>query len=135
MAKKVRKSKPKTRKKGFSLRLSKQNKIILGSLLILLSMALFFSFVSFYFTWQDDQSLLTEFADRNEGAKNLLNKFGASVSHFVVYKGFGIASLILTILLCITGLYYFLSLEKKGCLLYTSPSPRDRTRSRMPSSA
>ena len=26
-------------------------------------------------------------------------------------------------------------LGKKGCLLYTSPSPRDRTRSRMPSSA
>ena len=26
-------------------------------------------------------------------------------------------------------------LLSKGCLLYTSPSPRDRTRSRMPSSA
>ena len=26
-------------------------------------------------------------------------------------------------------------LKQKGCLLYTSPSPRDRTRSRMPSSA
>ena len=25
--------------------------------------------------------------------------------------------------------------KKKDCLLYTSPSPRDRTRSRMPSSA
>ena len=25
--------------------------------------------------------------------------------------------------------------EATGCLLYTSPSPRDRTRSRMPSSA
>ena len=25
--------------------------------------------------------------------------------------------------------------EEKDCLLYTSPSPRDRTRSRMPSSA
>ena len=25
--------------------------------------------------------------------------------------------------------------EDEGCLLYTSPSPRDRTRSRMPSSA
>ena len=25
--------------------------------------------------------------------------------------------------------------KKKNCLLYTSPSPRDRTRSRMPSSA
>ena len=27
------------------------------------------------------------------------------------------------------------TVEGKGCLLYTSPSPRDRTRSRMPSSA
>ena len=26
-------------------------------------------------------------------------------------------------------------LDNSGCLLYTSPSPRDRTRSRMPSSA
>ncbi|KKL45766.1 hypothetical protein LCGC14_2352320, partial [marine sediment metagenome] len=114
MATKARKSKPKTKKKATQIGLSKQNKIILGSLLILLSMALFFSFVSFYFTWQEDQSLLSEFSDRNEEAKNLLNKFGASVSHFVVYKGFGIASLIFTVLLCITGLYYFLSLEKKG---------------------
>ena len=28
-----------------------------------------------------------------------------------------------------------ISMKNKGCLLYTSPSPRDRTRSRMPSSA
>ena len=28
-----------------------------------------------------------------------------------------------------------MQLERLGCLLYTSPSPRDRTRSRMPSSA
>ena len=28
-----------------------------------------------------------------------------------------------------------LLLDSKACLLYTSPSPRDRTRSRMPSSA
>ena len=28
-----------------------------------------------------------------------------------------------------------LMLQKSACLLYTSPSPRDRTRSRMPSSA
>ena len=27
------------------------------------------------------------------------------------------------------------SAEQRACLLYTSPSPRDRTRSRMPSSA
>ena len=30
---------------------------------------------------------------------------------------------------------YFCNLELQPCLLYTSPSPRDRVRSRMPSSA
>ena len=34
----------------------------------------------------------------------------------------------------ITAICEFLD-EINGCLLYTSPSPRDRTRSRMPSSA
>ncbi len=83
---------------------------------MLFSIALFFSFVSFYFNWEDDQSLLTEFHDRNEEAKNLLNKFGASVSHFFVYKGFGLASLILPILLCLSGLHMFLGMEQKGML-------------------
>lgn len=116
MAKKKKKSQPTTSKKRFSLRVSKQNKVILGSLLILLSLALFFSFASFYFTWQDDQSLLTEFADRNAQAKNLLNKFGAGVSHFFMYRGFGLASFIFPYLLCITGLYLFLSIPFKGLL-------------------
>ena len=31
--------------------------------------------------------------------------------------------------------YFLLGPDLKTCLLYTSPSPRDRTRSRMPSSA
>ena len=34
----------------------------------------------------------------------------------------------------LTGTYAFRT-RMKSCLLYTSPSPRDRTRSRMPSSA
>ena len=114
MAKKRKKSRAASTKKGFSFTLSTQNKIILGSLLILFSIALFFSFASFYFSWQADQSLLTEFADRNAEAENLLNKFGASVSHFFIYKGFGLASFIFPFLLCLTGLYLFLGLNKKG---------------------
>ena len=37
----------------------------------------------------------------------------------------------------ITGIFSIISgfLQYQNCLLYTSPSPRDRTRSRMPSSA
>ena len=34
-----------------------------------------------------------------------------------------------------TAYEYANVLQNKDCLLYTSPSPRDRTRSRMPSSA
>ena len=113
MAKRKKRSKS-TAKKRLSFSLSKQNKIILGSLLVLLSIALFFSFISYYFTWQEDQSLLSEFADRNAEAENLLNKFGAAVSHFFMYKGFGLASFIFPFLLCLTGLYLFLSIDKKG---------------------
>jgi len=113
MAKKEKKSKPTTTKEKADFKLSKQNKIILGSLLILFSIALFFSFISFYFNWQDDQSLLSEFTHRNEQAKNLLNKFGASVGHFFVYKGFGISSIIITFLVFISGFSLFFSLEKK----------------------
>ena len=114
MAKKRRTSKKTTAsKKTSSFRLSKQNKIILGSLLIVIAIALLFSFISYFFTWQEDQSLLTEFKDRNAEAANLLNKFGAAVSHFFMYRGFGLSAFTVPILLAITGLYLFLGLETK----------------------
>ena len=34
-----------------------------------------------------------------------------------------------------TNISVDLNIDGKGCLLYTSPSPRDGTKSRMPSSA
>ncbi|WP_036385286.1 DNA translocase FtsK [Muricauda sp. MAR_2010_75] len=110
------KSKPTAAKRKVSLKPSKQNKIIFGSLLIVLSIALFFSFMSYYFTWQADQSLLSEFANRNAEASNLLNKFGASVSHFFMYRGFGLASFAFPVLLAVTGLYLFLGLSGKGLI-------------------
>ena len=117
MAKKTKKKvKPSTPKKELSFKISKQNKILLGSICILFSIALFFSFISFYVTWQEDQSILSEFSNRNQQATNLLNKFGASVSHFFMYKGFGISSFIFPFILCLTGIYLFLGIEKKGLL-------------------
>ena len=60
---------------------------------------------------------------------------GASVSAPVTEEGMKALALIILLLFLrreidspMDGLIY-------GCLLYTSPSPRDRTRSRMPSSA
>ncbi len=113
MAKKRRTSKKASPKKKQGFKLSKKNTIILGSFLIVLAIALFFSFISFYFTWQEDQSLLSQFSDRNAEAENLLNKFGAAVSHFFMYRGFGLASFVFPVLFAITGLYLFLGLDGK----------------------
>ncbi|MDG1572814.1 DNA translocase FtsK 4TM domain-containing protein [Robiginitalea sp. M366] len=114
MARTKKQKKRSAPRKRRSWSLSKQNQVILGSLLVLLSLALFFSFISFYFNWQDDQSALTEFRDRNAEARNLLSKFGAAVSHFFMYKGFGLASFVFPILLCLTGLHLFLSIPFRG---------------------
>ena len=114
MAKKRRKSKATKPEKKVSFTLSKKNKVILGCFLIVLSIALFFSFISYYFTWQADQSLLTDFGNRNAEATNLLNKFGAAISHFFMYQGFGLASFVFPILLAVTGLYLFLGLASKN---------------------
>lgn len=107
--KKATSTKPKTSRFTFS----KQNKIILGSLGMLLSIALCIAFISFFFTWQQDQSLLSEFADRNAQAKNWLNKFGASVSYFFIYKGFGLAAFVFIYLFFLTGLHWFIGLNRK----------------------
>ncbi len=118
------KSSIKTRKK-ISLKLSKQQKIVLGSFLILFGIALLFSFVSYVFTWQADQSILTEGVSRNLESNNWLSTFGAHLGHFFIYNGFGISSLIFAFLLTLTGVYYFFDFTKRqlfkfwfwGCLV------------------
>jgi S-DNA-T family DNA segregation ATPase FtsK/SpoIIIE len=96
-----------------SLQFSKQQTIIFGIFLAILGIALTISFISFLFTWQADQSLLSDFTNREEQAQNLLNKFGAAVSHFFVYQGFGVASLIFSLLLTLSGIFLFFSLPVK----------------------
>ena len=117
MAKKktTTKSKPKkikTPRKPISFKLSRQQQIILGSFLFFLGIALFFSFVSYLFTWKVDQSILTDITNRETPTANWLSKFGAGVSNFFIYKGFGIAAFIITILLTISGVYYFFDYAK-----------------------
>ncbi|UNY97845.1 DNA translocase FtsK [Zhouia spongiae] len=97
---------------GFTF--SKKQKIIFGSLLMLLSIAFLMAFISYFFTWQQDQSILSEFANRNAEAKNWLSKFGASIGHLFIYKGFGISSVAIPVLMFITGGHFFLNLEKKN---------------------
>jgi len=113
MAKKSRSKtvKSKQPKKGFNLKVSKSTKIIFGSFLILFSIGLLISFISYFFNWQSDQSMMGDVLDRNRTANNWLSKFGAYISHATIYKGFGVAIISLPAMLFVTGVYLFLNLK------------------------
>jgi S-DNA-T family DNA segregation ATPase FtsK/SpoIIIE len=74
-----------------SWKMSKQKKIVLGSFLVLFSIALLLAFISFYISGQTDQSAVTRLSDRSEIVENWLGKFGAFLADLIVYKGFGVA--------------------------------------------
>lgn len=116
MAKKKTKTKskakttPKLKKPSFKL--SSQQKLIVGSLLIILGILLFIAFLSFFFTGNADQSTLTEFTSRDVKTQNWLNKLGAWVSDLFIKKGFGISSFIFSGLLFLSGVYVTLDINK-----------------------
>jgi S-DNA-T family DNA segregation ATPase FtsK/SpoIIIE len=87
---------------------SRQNQTVMGLFLMGFAVFLGASFISYLFNWFDDQSELVNFADKNASVKNLLGKIGASLSHFFIYKGFGVAAIYFAILLFFSGLGLFL---------------------------
>tara|TARA_B100000809_G_scaffold63282_1_gene59975 strand:- start:20063 stop:22531 length:2469 start_codon:yes stop_codon:yes gene_type:complete len=92
---------------------NRQVQTVAGVFTFLLGIFLFISFVSFLFTWQEDQSILTEFLNKEVNSKNLLGKIGASISHFFIYQGFGIASFMIPILFMLSGAYMLLLINLK----------------------
>ena len=85
--------------------------VLLGFFLLFISIILTISFISYFINWKVDQSNVSEFLDRSVKTENYLGKIGATLSHFFIYKLFGIASFIIPIILSITS--YYLLLEKK----------------------
>lgn len=85
---------------------------IAGSVLILIGLLFFIAFASYLFTWDEDQDKVFR-----EGSKmligtesevsNLMGTFGAYLSHFFIYKGFGIASFLLCTLFFVSGINLF----------------------------
>jgi S-DNA-T family DNA segregation ATPase FtsK/SpoIIIE len=96
-----------TKKKGFS----RQQKVILGTLLLLFSIALSLSFISFYIYGQQDQSAMRELGNRSIEVRNWLGKFGAYLANTLVYEGFGVAAFIFVRLFFLTGAYLILDLS------------------------
>ena len=87
---------------------SRQQKITIGVLLVLFAVALGLSFISYFVNGKYDQSELGNFTTRNPNIQNWLGKFGAFVSDFFIYKGFGVASFLFVRLFFLTGAYLVL---------------------------
>lgn len=116
MAKTIKKESPdkKTDSKSVGKKpwaISKQYKIVFGSLLVLFSIALLLAFISFYIYGQVDQSAVNQLTDRNEPVQNWLGKVGAFLADAIVYKGFGIASFLFVRLFFLTGLFLVLDIS------------------------
>jgi len=87
---------------------NRQTQTILGLFVMLFGVFLLVSFVSYLFYWQEDQSQLDNFTNKNISVKNLLGKVGASISHFFIYNGVGVIALYFPILLFFSGMLIFL---------------------------
>ncbi|UWY30366.1 DNA translocase FtsK [Flavobacterium sp. TR2] len=96
-----------------SFKISKQQKFVLGCLLVLFSIALLVAFISFYVNgqWQNDQSVVNQLSDRTEVAENWLGKFGAYLADLIIYRGFGLASFVFVRLFFLTGMFLALELS------------------------
>ena len=60
--------------------------------------------ISFFFSWETDQSSITALLDQSIEIENIGKKFGLSISFYLIYKGFGIGALFIPVLTFIIGL-------------------------------
>ena len=96
---------------------TRQAQTVLGTFLILFSAFLCIAFISFFYNWQVDQSSLTKLTDRSVRSENLLGKIGANLSHFFIYKGFGIGAFIIPLQIFISGLFILLKKKRSKIII------------------
>ena len=80
---------------------------IAGAVSLFVSLFLFIAFISYFFTWENDQSEIRKgfsFFNDKVIVQNLLGVLGAFISHFFIYKGFGVASLLICTFFFIVGI-------------------------------
>ena len=92
----------------FAFLKTKQAQTIFGIFLMLFSFFLCIAFISFFFNWQEDHSTIYKLTNSAVKSHNLLGKIGANLSHFLIYKSFGIGAFIISFQLFLTGLYILL---------------------------
>ncbi len=88
----------------------KKVKNTLGVISVLLAVYIFLACFSYLMTWQEDQNRVLNkglfaflFDGNDEPVANWLGKFGAWISHLLIYRWFGIASFAFALMLFISG--------------------------------
>lgn len=83
----------------------------LGVISLLLSLYIFLACFSYLLTWDEDQNRVINkglfeflFDDNEAPVANWLGKFGAWISHLLIYRWFGIASFAFTLILFVAGI-------------------------------
>mgnify|MGYP001365974743 CR=1 FL=1 len=79
-------------------------KVIFGTFLVVLSILITVSIFSFMYNWQEDQSLISGLFNSDEKINNIGKKIGFYLSYYLVYKSFGIGSLLICLNILIVGL-------------------------------
>lgn len=94
-----------------SLRNDERLPKLAGLVMLLSSLYLFVALVSYLFTWQTDQDKIFRFSWRNFftgtfEVENYLGRLGAFVSHFFMYKAFGLTSFLFVVILFVAGINF-----------------------------
>ncbi len=84
---------------------------IIGTVSLLVSIFLFIAFVSYLFTWDEDQSQVKDQGisylfdtDKDHQVANLLGRLGAFASHNLIFNGFGLASFLFCTFFFVVGI-------------------------------
>ncbi|SHF63522.1 DNA segregation ATPase FtsK/SpoIIIE, S-DNA-T family [Flavobacterium fontis] len=96
-----------------SFKMKRQYQFILGSLFVLLALAMGVAFISYFVNGHVDQSVANAFIDREKEAQNWMGKSGAWMAETLIPNGFGVASFLLVKLLFVTGAFMALDLPLK----------------------
>jgi S-DNA-T family DNA segregation ATPase FtsK/SpoIIIE len=91
--------------------INRNNQIIFGGFLLLLSIYLIIAFTSFFIEWKSDNSIVlnSSFSDiiTNKDVKNSLGGLGAFFSHTLIYRLFGISAYLIVTFILLLSLKVF----------------------------
>lgn len=91
---------------------NRRTNLTTGALLVLFSIYQLLSFISYFFTWKEDQNLILNkgifsflFSTEEVEVANHLGKMGAWISHQFLYEWFGLASYFFPMLFFVFGIF------------------------------